>query len=166
MVDLAGKRSGNFYMTKTAAVLAIALAAVPCPAQVIRDSMQAVGGGGRYTRISIEDPKPKDPAPPQKLRANMRYLTPGTVLAKQTIDGKTWIQMDVKRQDITGQIWVADHPQADKIGVLQAVPCVVVLGPSIEQLQGRQAAYWFADGYYEYPAFRAFAMRRPGVPVE
>ena len=153
-------------MIKHAAVLALALAGLPCHAQVISDSKQKVGGGGYYTRIATEPAKPKDPAPPQKLRANMRYLTPGTVLAKQTIDGKTWIQLDVKRQDITGQIWVADHPQADKIGVMQAVPCVVVLGPSMEQLQGRQAAYWFADGYYEYPAFKAFAMRRPGVPVE
>lgn len=142
------------------------LLAVPCHAQVSADSLQRVGGGGRYAVTAAEPAKPKDPAPPQKLRANMRYLTPGTVLAKQTIDGKIWIQLDVKRQDITGEIWVADHPQAEKIGVMQKVPCIVVLGPSHEKLQGRQAAYWFADGYYELPAIRAFQMRRPGVPVD
>lgn len=153
-------------MIKHRIILALAIFTMPCYAQVISDSLQKVGGGGRSTRIATEPAKPKDPAPPQKLRANMRYLTPGTVLAKQTIDGKIWIQLDVTRQDITGQIWVADHPQAEKIGVMQAAPCIVVLGPSHEKLQGRQAAYWFADGYYEYPAFRAFAIRRPGVPVD
>ncbi|NBW01974.1 MAG: hypothetical protein EBR85_09905 [Betaproteobacteria bacterium] len=153
-------------MIKQAVVLGFCLAA-GAQAQVISDSKQAVGGGGRYAIIATKTPEPKDPAPPQNLRANMRYITPGTVLAKQKVDGKTWIQLEVHRKDFEGrELWVADHPDADRIGVQQKAVCIVVMGPSHQAIQGRQVAYWFASGDYDLNYVRAFEMRRPGVPLE
>ena len=136
-------------------------------AEVIRDSMQAVGGGGRFAVIATKAPEPKDPAPPQKLRANMRYLTPGTVLAKQKVGNETWLQLEVKRKDSdVREVWVADYPDAETIGVQQKIPCVVVLGPARDEIQGRRLSYWFANGWYDISYITAFELRRPGVPVQ
>ena len=101
------------------------------------------------------------------LRANMRYLTPATVLAKQKVGKETWLQLEVKRKDVdVCEMWVADYPEADRIGVQQKVPCVVVLGPAHEAIQGRRVAYWFASGPYDINYVRAFEIRRPGAPLE
>lgn len=153
-------------MIKQATVFALCLAA-GAQAQVISDRLQSVGGGGRYARIATTAPEPKDPAPPQKLRANMRYLTPATVLAKMKVGTETWLQLEVKRKDLdVREMWVADYPDAETIGVQQKIPCVVVLGPSRDEIQGRRLAYWFASGWYDISYFTAFELRRPGVPVQ
>jgi hypothetical protein len=154
-------------MIQQAAVLVLCLANGSAMAQIYADPIQSVGGGGRSVRISTGAIEPKDPAPPQKLRANMRYLTPGTVLAKKTVGKETWLQLEVKRKDVdVREMWIADYPGAASVGVQQKIPCVVVLGDPREEIQGRRLGYWLASGPYDLNYIRAFEIRRPGVPVD
>lgn len=153
-------------MIRPAAVLVFYLAAA-ANSQVVSDRLQSVGGGGRHAIIATGAVEPKDPAPPQKLRANMRYLTPGTVLAKKTVGKETWLQLEVNRKDVdVREMWIADYPGAASVGVQQKIPCVIVLGNPREEIQGRRLGYWLASGPYDLNYIRAFEIRRPGVPVD
>ncbi|NBW14787.1 MAG: hypothetical protein EBR82_42990 [Caulobacteraceae bacterium] len=136
-------------MIKQAIVLGFCLAA-GAQAQVIRDSMQAVGGGGRYTRIATDAEMQRireAKETPANMTANMIWVTPGKVLARHKQDGKITLEISYEKKTDTGSeagtYLVADHPDAPYIAVDEQARCIIVPGPICDDFGGRRLYYFF-----------------------
>ena len=120
-----------------------------------------VGGNGTVDVKENNKPR-KQPYSPSVLRANMRYIQPGTVTERKEVDGKTWLRLKNGKEEV----WVADHPEASYAGVGRAMPCVVVVGPASEDIGGESVYYYFSVASWELTHVRAFELRRPGVSLD
>ena len=137
-------------MTKPATVLAIALAALPCHAQVYRDSKQAVGGGGRSVLIPTDAALAAEKARleiPAGMTPKMVWATPGKVLARHKQDGKIILEISYAKKtddgEESGTYLVADHPDAPYVAVNEEARCIIVPGPIRDDFEGRRLYYFF-----------------------
>jgi len=122
-------------MTKIATVLAMALASLPCHAQVISDSKQKVGGGGQATRIGGA---PKDN--PYNLLPNMLAITNAQVVRIQkSPSGQPALILEEGGQ--TYQI--RNFPEGTYTQAARIGPVILVKG--IDQLRenDRRTFLWF-----------------------
>lgn len=145
-------------------VLAVAAPlALPCHAQVISDSLQKVGGGGRSVAIA-GDRAAKPFYGPTWMTSKMIYTGPGRVI--QRIQDKDQIILVVSSQqpDGTRDILLAGYPDAANIAVDETAPCVAVMGPVRNDLGARRIFYFFSKDDINDEIKSAFEQRHPGVP--
>ena len=181
MVALAGEQSGNLPVIKSAAILAVALAALPCHAQTVRDSMRSVGGGGRSAYIPSDaamanmeaerKERARLAAIPKDMTPKMIWLEKGKILQRQKdADGTTllWLTYIKRLPDSIeeGTYVVAGHPDAENLAVNENAPCIVVPGPVRDDLGGERLYYFFDKREVTPETLARFQSRHPSVPLE
>lgn len=118
--------------------------------QVVSDSKQSVGGGGRYARIATDSEMRKireQKQIPTGMTEKMVWLTPGNVAARHKEDGKIILEITYTKKTDDGEegttLLVADHPDAPYVAVGEQAKCIVVPGPIRDNLKGRRLYYFF-----------------------
>jgi len=168
-------------MTKTATLLAIALAALPCQAQTYKDSRAAVGGGGNVVNIPTDEQiaakkaanaeRARLAAIPEGMTPKMIWLERGKIVKREKDqDGTTllWLTYIKRLPDGTeeGAYIVAGHPDAANLAVNENAPCIVVPGPVRDDLEGERIYYFFDKGKVTPETIGRFQTQHPFVPLE
>ena len=144
-------------------VLAVAAPlALPCQAQVISDSLQKVGGGGRSVVIAGDRPAPPFYGPTW-MSQKMIYTGPGKVIDR--IKDKDQIILVVSSQQPGGprDILLAGYPDAANVAVDETALCIAVMGPIRDDLGSRRIFYFFSKDDINDEIKTAFEQRHPGV---
>ena len=146
---------------KHAAVLMLCLAA-GAQAQVIGDSKQAVGGGGRSVIIAKDKPE-KPFYGPTWMTSKMIYTGPGRVI-ERIKDGDQVILVVLSDQpDGSRNLLLAGYPDAANVAVDEFAACIAVAGPIRDDLGERRLFYFFSKDDINDQIKAAFEQTYPGV---
>lgn len=167
---------------KHAAVLFLAVAlALPCPAQILSDSLKKKGGGGNSVWIPTDEQIAARKAAnqermrialiPTNMTSRMIWIYPAKVFErKKDTDGSTILLMLYINKTETGTqegvYYVAGHPEAENIAVNETAPCIIVPGPVRDDLGGERLYYFFDKKEVSDTSLNAFQLKYPGVPVD
>jgi hypothetical protein len=151
----------------------IIIAGFSAEAQLYRDPIQAVGGGGRSVRIPTDSQLAAMKAEkerPTNLTATMIWVTPAKVAARHKKDGKIILEITYwkKTQDGEegGTYLVADHPDAPYLAVNEPAKCIIVPGPIRDDFGGQRLYYFFDKKEVNEQNKLQFRARHPDAPLD
>jgi len=150
-------------MIKTATLLAMALAALPCHAQTISDSKQKVGGGGRSYTIAQDRPA-KPYYGPTWMTPKMIYTGPGKVIERIKDKDQVILVVSTQQPDGPRNVLLAGYPDAANVAVDELAACIAVTGPIRDDLNSRRVFYFFSKDDINDEIKAAFEQRHAGVP--
>jgi hypothetical protein len=141
--------------------------------QVVSDSMQKVGGGGRYTRIATDQEMKRNKdlkETPTDMTSKMIWVTPGEVVERHKQDGKIVLEITYLKKTADGEegktLLVADHPDSPYVAVGELARCIVVPGPIRDDFQGRRLYYFFDKKEVNKRNLLQFKTRYPDAQLE
>lgn len=141
--------------------------------QVVSDSMQKVGGGGRYTRIATDEEMRRNKElkeTPTDMTSKMIWVTPGEVVERHKQDGKIVLEITYLKKTAGGEegktLLVVDHSEAPFIAVGESARCIVVPGQISDYFQGRRLYYFFDKKEVNQRNLLQFKTRHPDAELE
>lgn len=148
-------------MMKHAAVLIVCLAA-GAQAQVIKDSIQTVGGGGRSAIIG-GNKEEKPYYGPTWMTDKMVYTGPGRVVERIKDGDQVILRVESRQKEGARDILLAGYPDAANVAVDELAACIAVAGPIRDDLGDRRLFYFFSKDDINDQIKTAFEQNHPGV---